>query len=106
MRKIPLSCQAPTVARSGLPGLRLKLPTITRHRKAERKIDQADEDVDLDAEGLPGGVDDRSLGGGQEVEDADDQHQAGILEEGDKSVHQWRDHMPDRLRQDDERVFL
>src|SRR3954451_25083340 len=57
---------------SGLPGLRLKLPTIARHRKAERKIDQADENIDLDAEGLPGGIDDRGFRRRQQVEDADD----------------------------------
>src|SRR5581483_1123449 len=45
----------------------LELPAVARHRKAEHEVDHRDEEIDLDAEGLPGRIDDRGLGGGQEV---------------------------------------
>src|SRR5262249_45659115 len=70
------------------------------------EIDQRDEDVDLDAKRLPGWVDDCGLRRCQEIEDADDQDEAGILEEGDEGIDQRWDHMPDRLRQNDQPVLL
>src|ERR1051326_6649212 len=82
------------------------MPAIARHGKAEAEIDQRDEDIDLDAECLPGGIDDGGLRRGEQVEDADDQDKAGILEEGDEGVDQRRDHMADCLRQDDQPVSL
>src|SRR3954454_15720721 len=81
-------------------------PAVAGHREAEGEIDQRDEDIDLDAERLPGRIDDRGLGGGQEIEDADDEDQAGILEECDERIHQRRNDVPDRLRQDDQAVLL
>src|SRR5258707_2892972 len=77
-------------------------PAVAGHREAEGEIDQRDEYVDFDAERLPRRIDDRGLRGGQEIEDADDQDQAGILEEGDERVHQRRDDVSDRLRQDNQ----
>src|SRR5580700_6560224 len=38
--------------------LRLEIPAVARHGKAERKIDQCHEHIDLDAERLPGRIDD------------------------------------------------
>src|SRR5699024_11457192 len=53
-----------------------------------------------------GRIDDRGLRRRQQVEDADDQDQAGVLEEGDEGVDQRRDDVADRLRQHDQRVLL
>src|ERR1700761_6575146 len=70
--------------------LRLEMPAVARHGEAEGEIDQGYEDVDLDAEALPGRIDDGRLRGREQVEDADDQDEAGVLEEGDEGVHQRR----------------
>src|SRR5258705_12755197 len=75
-------------------------PAVAGHREAEGEIDQRDEYIDFDAEGLPGRIDDRGLGGRQEIEEADDQDQAGILEECDERIHQWRDAVGGRLRRE------
>src|SRR6266436_8763667 len=86
--------------------LRFEAPAVARDRKAEREINRSDEQVDLDAERLPDGIDDGGLRCRQQVEDADDQNQTGILEEREEGIHEWWDHMPDGLLQDDQSVFL
>src|SRR3954469_5549416 len=86
--------------------LRFETPAVARHREAEAEVDQGYEYIDFDAERLPGRVDDRGLGRRQEIEDADDQDQAGILEEGDERIDQRRYDVPDRLRQDDQAVLF
>src|SRR5690349_8389902 len=87
------------LASPGLSGLPLQPPAVARHRKAEREIDHRHEHIDLDAELLPDRIDDRGLRRGQQIENADDEHEAGVLEEGDEGVHQRRDDVADRLRQ-------
>src|SRR5262249_35964855 len=86
--------------------LRFKMPAVARHGEAEREIDRRDKCIHFDAEGLPSGIDDRGLCRGEQVEDTDDQDEAGILEEGDEGVDQGRDAVPDRLRQYDQPVLL
>src|SRR3954470_8676250 len=86
--------------------LRLQALAVFRHGEAEDEVDGADGQVDLDAEALPGRLDDRRLARRQQVEDADDQDEAGVLEEADEGVDQRRDHQAQRLRQDDEAGLL
>src|SRR5216684_8380813 len=86
--------------------LRFKAPAVARDRKAETEINRSNEHVDFDAERLPGGIYDGGLRCRQQVENADDQNQTGILEEREERIHERRDHMPDGLRQDDQPVFL
>src|SRR5882724_4304036 len=87
-------------------GLRFEASAVAGHGKAESEINQSHEQVDLDTERLPRGIDDGGLRCRQQVEDADDQDQTGILEERDERIHEWRDHMTDSLRQNDQTVFL
>src|SRR6266576_5992847 len=88
------------------PAHRFEAPAVARNGKAESEINQSHEQVDLDTERLPRGIDDGGLRCRQQVEDADDQDQTGILEERDERIHEWRDHMTDSLRQKDQTVFL
>src|SRR5215813_3130786 len=94
------------LAARSLVELELEILAVARHREAEAEIDEGGEDGDLAREARPVGIDQRLVGGVEEVEDADDQHQRGVLEEADEGVDQRRDHHPQRLRQDDERGLL
>src|SRR5258708_34768244 len=87
-------------------GLRFEAPAVARHGKAESEINQSHEQVDLDTERLPRGIDDGGLRCRQQVEDADDQDQTGILEERDERIHEWRAHVSHSLRENDMAVFI
>src|SRR5258708_26971960 len=87
-------------------GLRFEAPAVARHGKAESEINQSHEQVDLDTERLPRGIDDGGLRCRQQVEDADDQDQTGILEERDERIHEWRDHMTDKLGDKEQAGFF
>src|SRR5467141_1178787 len=50
-------------------GLRFEAPAVARHGKAESEINQSHEQVDLDTERLPRGIDDGGLRCRQQVED-------------------------------------
>src|SRR5260370_24072931 len=95
----------PLAARSSVE-LDLEILAVARHREAEAEIDEGGEQVDLAREARPVGVDERLVGAVEEVEDADDQHQRGVLEEADEGVDQGRDHHPQGLRQDDQQGLL
>src|SRR5919112_5465671 len=86
--------------------LRLQGLAVLRHGEAEHEVDGAHRQVDLDAEPLPRRLDNGGLARRQQVEDADDEHQRGVLKEADEGVHQRRDHQAQRLRQDDEAGLL
>src|SRR5216683_1450622 len=94
------------LAARSLVELDLEILAVARHRVAEAEIDEGGEQVDLAGETGPVGIDQRLVGGVEEVEDADDQHQRGVLEEADEGVDQRRDHHAQRLRQDDQRGLL
>src|SRR5688572_27641679 len=79
-----------------------KAPAVARHGGAERKVHQRDENVRFDAEPGPRRLVERDLDRRQQVEQADDQHQRSVLEEGDEGVDQRRHRDAQRLRQDDE----
>src|SRR5260221_12852183 len=87
-------------------GLRFEASAVAGHGKEESEINQSHEQVDLDTERLPRGIDDGGLRCRQQVEDADDQDQTGILEESDERIHEWREHMTENLRQKDQAGFL
>ena len=53
----------------------LEALAVLRHAIAERKVDESDEEIDLDAEAHPLGIDDDGLGGAQQVEESDDDHE-------------------------------
>jgi hypothetical protein len=76
---------------SSPPARCLKAAAVARHREAKGKIDRGDEDVDFDRKLLPAGIDDRGLGRRQQVEDTDDQDEAGVLEESNERIDQRRD---------------
>src|SRR4051794_20060776 len=90
LRRSALRCTLSGIRAASPSASRLETPAVTRHREAEDKIDRGNEDVDLDRKLLPGRIDDRGLGRRQQVEDADDQDEAGVLEEGDEGVDQRR----------------
>src|SRR5215813_9061605 len=97
---------SPRSATRSLVELDLEILAVARHREAEAEVDEGGEQVDLAREARPVGIDQRLVGGVQEVEDADDQHQRGVLEEADEGVDQRRDHHAQGLRQDDQRRLL
>src|SRR5690606_16312688 len=84
---------------------RLQMPlerlAVTGDRKAENKIDEGDEQVGFGAEAPPGGIGHGRLGRLRQVEDADDDDQRGILEQGDENADQRRNDHLQRLRQYD-----
>src|SRR5271165_28108 len=86
--------------------LALETAAVFRHGKAKYEVDDRQRDVDLVTEALPGRVGDRRGARLQQIENADDQHQAGVLEEADEGVNQGWDHHAQRLRQDDQEGLL
>src|SRR5258706_3992660 len=64
---------------------------VARHCEAEGEVNRRSEQVSLDAESRPFGILQRDLDGAQEVEQPDDQHQRGVLEQADEGIHQRRD---------------
>src|SRR5688572_12716843 len=71
-------------------GVAFQAPAVRRHRKAEREIHDAREQVGLDAEAGPRRILQGNLDGAEEIEQPDDQHQRGVLEKADEGVHQRR----------------
>ena len=82
--------------------LALQHLAVARHEEAEDEVDHRGEDVGLDVEALPLRVGERRLGGAEQVEEADDDDQRGVLEHADEGVDQRRDHHRQRLRQHDQ----
>src|SRR5262249_17055205 len=80
----------------------LQTPAVTRHGEAKHEIDHPHHDIDLDAEALPGRIDDCGFCRCEQVEDADDEDQSCILEESDEGIDKGRNDMAQRLREDDE----
>src|SRR3712207_640270 len=104
--KLSLMGFGPSSALAVAVQLRLQVLAVLRHGEAEHEVDGAHRQVDLHAEALPRRLDDGRLARRQQVEDADDEHQRGVLEEADEGVHQRRDHQAQRLGQDDEARLL
>src|SRR5260221_7523226 len=92
--------------RGGLRGAAFQALAVGRHRIAEREIHEAREQVGLNAEAGPRRILQGDLDGAEQVEQADDQHQGGVLEEADEGVDQRRDREAQRLRQDHVRGLL
>src|SRR5947209_1112370 len=69
------------------PQLALETLAIARHREAEHEIDGSGGDKDFQVEALPCGFDHRGFRGGQKIENADNEHKAGILEEADEGIY-------------------
>jgi hypothetical protein len=84
----------------------LEAAAVFGHGEAESEIDHCQQDIHLGAEALPVRVGDGGEAGFQQVEDADDQHQRGVLEEADEGVDQRRDDQFQRLGQHDQKCLL
>ena len=80
----------------------LEMLAVPRNAVTEHKVDEGDEEIDLDAEAHPPGIDDDGFGGAQQVEQTDDDHEGRVLEERDEGVDERRDGHPQRLRQHDQ----
>src|SRR5439155_7214063 len=93
----PRSLAAPALAERAFEHL-----AVARHEEAEAEIDRRGEDVGFGGEALPAGVGQRGVGGIQQVEQPDDQHERGVLEGADEIVDQRRDHHRQSLRQYDQ----
>src|SRR5262245_58736903 len=77
--------------RSAFMGVRkvgFDLLAVLRHGEAEDEVDDRDEDIGLDAEAAPGRLDGRDLGRAQQIVNADDNDQRGVLEHADEGVDQ------------------
>src|ERR1051326_510686 len=83
---------------------RLGVPRVTRHRIAEREIEDRGNDVAGRARHRrrPFRIDARGLDGPQQIEHADDRYQRRILEQPDVGVDDVGDGDLQRLGQDDE----
>src|SRR6266478_3842372 len=90
------------LATARLVEIALEILAVFRHEEAEAPIDQADEDIGLPIKAPPIRVVERVVGRAEEIEEADDDDQRGVLEGADEGVDERRDHRGDRLRQDDE----
>src|SRR6266516_7626414 len=86
--------------------LPLQSLAVARHGEAEYEIDDPDHNVDLQAESLPRRLDDGCLAGRQQIEDADDEDEACILEKPDERIDERRNDEAQRLRQDDKTGLL
>ncbi len=64
---------------------------IARHAKTKDPVDQSSEDISLGGHTQPGRVNGRLLHAAKEIEQPDDDHQAGIFEEGNDGIDQARD---------------
>jgi hypothetical protein len=60
-------------------------PAVLRDAVTNRKVDEGGEQIDLDAEPHPLGIHDDGLGGAQQVEETDGDHQRRVLEERDRT---------------------
>ena len=69
----------------------LETLAVTGNGVAEREVDSGDEQVDLDTEPDPFGVDDDGLGGAEQIEEPDDRDERRVLEEGDERVDERRE---------------
>src|SRR5437867_1836448 len=73
---------------------------VARHRETEDEVNQCDEEVALQLEGLPVGVRvDGHVQCAREFVQAHDAHQRGVLENGDEAVDDAGHHHGQRLRQ-------
>src|SRR3984893_1778206 len=76
------------LALPSLVELALEHLAIARHEEAEAEIDRRDKDVGLDGIAAPIGVVQCGIGGTEEIEQANDQDERGVLEGADKIVDQ------------------
>src|SRR5690606_33439541 len=79
--------------------LAFQMHGITRHAETEQPINQRGEYVALGRHAQPGRVARGALDAVEEVEQADDDHQAGVLEQCDEGVDDARNDHLQRLRQ-------
>src|ERR1051325_10508313 len=89
----------PRLALPAAVELTLQHLAVARHEKAEAEVDRGGEHVSLGREALPGGVGQRGVDRAEQVEEADDDDQRGVLEGADEAVDQRRDHHRQGLRQ-------
>src|ERR1051326_8508414 len=82
--------------------LRFQSLAVARHGEAEQEVNHRNDDEHLESERLPRRLEARGLPRGRQIEDADDQAEARVLEEADEGVHQRRNDEAQRLRQDDQ----
>jgi len=104
-RRISQLCQDSNGTRLVLTRLVLRglqTPAVARHGEAKHEIDHPHHDIDLDAEALPGRIDNCGFCRGEQVEDPDDEDQTCILKECDEGIDKRRDDMAQRLRENDE----
>src|SRR5438309_2020660 len=90
----------PQAAAGDVQSAALQSPAVQRHREAEREVDQRREEIGLDAVSAPRRILQRHLDRLQQVEQADDDDQRGVLEEADDGVDQRRHRDAQCLRQD------
>src|SRR5882762_10839167 len=90
----------PQAAAADVQSAALQSPAVQRHREAEREVDQRREEIGLDAVPAPRRILQRHLDRLQQVEQADDDDERGVLEEADDGVDQRRYRDAQRLRQD------
>src|SRR5437762_604895 len=81
----------PLTAMAAIQGA-LEPLAVARHEKTETEIDRRDKDIGFAGEALPIRVGERGVRRIQQVEQADDQHERGVLERADKIVDERRDH--------------
>src|SRR6266581_213241 len=80
------------LATARLVEIALEILAVFRHEEAEAPVDQADEDIGLPIKTPPIRVVERVVGRAEEIEEADDDDQRGVLEGADEGVDERRDH--------------
>ena len=81
---------------------RLQAFAVRCDRVAEREVDERNEHQALDVELPPLDVTRGEPNRAEQIEQADDDDEARVLEESDEGIDHRRDHELQRLRQDDE----
>ena len=75
---------------------------IARHAETKNPVNQSSEDIAFCRHTQPGWVNRRLLHAAEQIEQADNDDQTGILKQGDNGVHQPRDHQLQGLRKNDQ----
>src|SRR6056297_658803 len=79
-----------------------KVLAVSGDAKAEDPETERHKYIALDGNVLPGGIGHRRLNRSKNIEQADDQHQRGVLEQGNEGIHDARNDHLQSLRQDDQ----
>ena len=75
------------------PGVKtlLQVLAVARHAETEDPIDHGGEDIAFRRHAEPGGIDGSLLHAAKKIEQADNDHQAGIFKQRDNGINQSRD---------------